>query len=216
MRTDSEIQKAVHDELLFEPSVTATDIGITVKNGIVSLVGTVGSYAEKYAAEEAAERVSGLRALAKDLMVKLPGDWKRSDDQIAAAAVQALAWDVQVPNDRITIEVENGVVTLKGDVDWNYQKSAAVNDVMHLTGVVEVMNLIKVVPKVSARQVRSKIESALQRGACRDARGITIEADGGKVTLRGKVQSWSERTDATRAAWNTPGVYEVQDNMWME
>ncbi len=212
MRTDAELQKAVHDELLFEPAVTATDIGITAKNGVVTLIGTVKSYAEKWAAERAAERVTGMRALAKDLKVKLPSDWQRSDEDIAAAALEALEWDVEVP-DSITLVVEAGFVKLKGEVDWNYQREAAVRDVRRLVGVVDVVNDITITKNVSPDQVRSKIESALQRSACKDARKITIEAIGGNVVLRGEVHSWAEREDAERAAWNAPGVYFVEDNI---
>jgi osmotically-inducible protein OsmY len=213
MKTDAELQKAVDDELLFEPSVTATDIGITVKKGVVALVGTVKSYAEKWAAERAAERVSGVRALVKDLRVALPSDWRRTDQDIAAAALDALKWDVQVPEGRVRVEVEEGYVTLTGDVDWNFQREAAEHDVRRLTGVVNVSNLIAIVPSVSAGEVRSKIESALQRAACKDARRITVQAQGDVVTLSGEVHSWAEREDVERAAWNAPGVQYVDDRI---
>jgi osmotically-inducible protein OsmY len=213
MRSDAELQKAVQDELVFEPSVTATDIGVTAKNGVVALVGTVKSYAEKWAAERAAERVSGLRALARDLKVKLPTDWRRTDEEIAAAALAALKWDVQVPDDRIDLEVEDGVVTLTGDVDWNYQREAAERDVQRLTGVVAVSNLIAILPAATPIEIRSKIESALQRSACRDARRITVQAHGDVVVLSGEVHSWAERADAERAAWNAPGVQFVDDRI---
>ncbi|MGZ3461079.1 MAG: BON domain-containing protein [Archangium sp.] len=213
MRTDAELQCAIQDELDFEPSVIASDIGVTVKEGIATLFGTVSSYAEKWAAERAAERVSGLRALAKDLTVKLPGDSERSDADIAAAALHALAWNVQVPDKKLQVEVQNGFVTLKGQVDWNYQREAAAHDVRKLTGVVGVGNQISLAATASAKEVRSKIESALQRRAVKDARRITVEADGGRVILRGEVHCWGEREDAEQAAWAAPGVSEVQDQI---
>jgi osmotically-inducible protein OsmY len=213
MRTDAELQRAIQDELDFEPSVIATDIGVTVKEGIATLFGTVSSYAEKWAAERAAERVSGLRALAKDLTVKLPGDSERSDADIAAAALHALAWDTQVPDEKLQVEVQKGFVSLKGQVDWNYQREAAAYDVRKLTGVVGVGNQITLAATASAKEVRSKIESALQRRAVKDARRITVEADGGRVILRGEVHCWGEREDAEQAAWAAPGVSEVQDQI---
>jgi osmotically-inducible protein OsmY len=213
MRTDAELQRAIQDELDFEPSVIATDIGVTVKEGIATLFGTVSSYAAKWAAERAAERVSGLRALAKDLTVKLRGDSERSDADIAAAALHALAWDVQVPDTKLQVEVQKGFVTLKGEVDWNYQREAAAYDVRKLTGVVGVGNQITLPATASAKEVRSKIESALQRRAVKDARRVTVEADGGTVILRGEVHCWGEREDAEQAAWAAPGVSEVQDQI---
>jgi len=213
MRTDAELQRAIQDELVFEPSVVATNIGVTVKNGIATLSGYVSSYTEKWAAERAAERVSGVRALAKDLTVKLPGDSERSDADIAAAALHALAWDVQVPHKNVQVEVQKGFVTLKGKVDWNYQREAAEHNVRKLTGVVGVGNLITLEATASAKEVRSKIESALQRRAVKEARRIKVEADGGKVTLRGEVHCWGERDDAERAAWAAPGVSEVYDEI---
>lgn len=213
MRTDVELQKAVQDELLFEPAVTATDIGVTAKNGVVTLIGTVKSYAEKWAAERAAERVAGMRALARELEVKLPSDWRRSDEDIAAAAIEALRWDVQVPDDQIQVVVEAGFVLLKGAVDWNYQREAAAHDVRQLTGVLGVDNQIAIASKISPDQVRAKIEAALQRSACKDARRIAVEAKGGSVILRGEVHSWTERENAERAAWSAPGVYFVEDDI---
>ena len=213
MKTDRELRQDVMDELTFEPSTTATDIGVTVKDGVVTLMGTVSNYAEKWAAERAAERVGYLRALAKDVTVKLPGSHKRSDSEIAAAALQALKWDVQVPDTRLKLEVENGQVTLKGELDWNYQREAADRDLRNLTGVLGVLNQVTLKPTASPEEVSAKIEAALQRTAVNDARRIKVDADGGKVTLRGDVHSWAEREDAERAAWQAPGVIAVVDQI---
>ena len=216
MRTDAELKRAVEEELAFEPSVVATDVGVTVKGALVTLLGTVPSYAAKWAAERAAERVSGVRALAKELAVKLPGESKRSDQDIGKAALQVLAWDVQVPDDCLKVEVQNGFVTLKGQVYWNYQREAAEHDIRKLTGVVGVSNQIVLKPHVSAKEVQSKIESALQRRAIKDAHRIMVEADGGKITLRGQVHCWAEREDAEFAAWAAPGVFEVHDQIQIQ
>jgi osmotically-inducible protein OsmY len=213
MRTDAELQRAVQEELSFDPSIVATDIGVTVKNGIVTLFGTVPNYTVKWAAERAAEQVAGVRALAKDLIVKLPGETERSDAEIAEAALKALAWDVQVPEKRLAVEVQNGEVTLKGQVEWYYQREAAEENVRKLTGVVGVSNQITIKPNVTAKEIRSKIESALQRRAVKDARQITVDVDGGKVTLRGEVHCWAERENAELAAWAAEGVSEVRDEI---
>jgi len=213
MRTDVELQKAVQEELSFEPSIVATDIGVTVRNGVVTLFGTVPNLTSKWAAELAAEKVTGIRALAKDLTVHLPGESRRSDADIAEAALHSLRWDVDVPDQRITIEVENGLVTLKGEVDWYFQRAAAEGNVRKLTGVVGVSNLITIKPSVTAKTIRAKIESALQRRAVKDARKISVEVDGGEVTLRGDVHCWAERENAELAAWAAEGVWQVNDEI---
>jgi len=213
MRTDSELQTAVQEELSFEPSIVATDIGVTVKNGIVTLVGTVPNLISKWAAERAAERVAGVRALAKDLTVRLPTESHRSDADIAEAALHVLLWDVHVPEKKLTVEVESGFVTLKGTVDWNFQRDAAEENVRRLTGVRGVNNLIIIQPGITAKAVRTKIESALQRRAVKDARKISVDVQGGKVTLRGEVHCWAEREDAELAAWAAEGVWQVDDEL---
>jgi len=213
MKSDLELQKAVQEELAFEPAVVATDIGVTAKGGVVTLVGTVASYAEKWAAERAAERVSGMRALAKELVVNLPGSSQRTDAEIAAAALRELEWDVEVSGCNIQVEVELGTLALRGEVEWNYQREAAERDVRKLTGVVCVLNDLTLRPSASPRQVRSKIEAALQRAAMKEARHIVVEASGSKVVLRGEVQSWAERAEAERAAWAAPGVLTVVDEI---
>jgi osmotically-inducible protein OsmY len=215
MKSDSALQAAVIEEIRWDPQVGRAEIGVAVKDGVVTLSGSMSSYAQKLAAERAAERVLGVKAVADDLEVRLPGSGKRSDTDIAHAAVNALQWDTEVPDDQITVKVENGWVTLDGSVSWRFQSESAVRAVRNLTGVKGVSNMIRVAPSVSTVEVKAKIEQALKRSAELDSKRISVEAMDGKVTLKGTVRSWTERRDAERAAWAAPGVTQVEDRLFV-
>jgi osmotically-inducible protein OsmY len=213
-KTDIQLKKDIEEELLWEPKVNAAQIGVTVEKGAVSLLGSVDSYAEKWAAEDAIKRVSGVRTVAQDLKVKLLIDHVRNDSEIAVAVQSALLWDVFVPK-AVTAKVQGGAVSLEGQVPWNYQREAAERAVRHLTGVVAVHNLVTLKPEASVAQVKEKVEAALQRQATADAKSIHIDASGGKVTLTGHASSWQSIEDAASAAWAAPGVTEVIDQLKM-
>jgi osmotically-inducible protein OsmY len=211
--SDLELKRNVESELNWEPSVNATEIGVGVKEGIVILSGHVQSYWQKIAAERAASRVSGVKAVVNELEIHLPTSSERTDEDIARAAVNALAWSISVPADRIKVKVSKGWITLEGTVEWQYQKAAAEKAVRDLIGVKGVVNLVEVKPQASPAEVKVAIESALKRSAELDAKNIKVEADGDKVILRGTVRSWSEREEAERAAWRSPGVRSVDNRI---
>jgi len=214
--SDLQLQQDVLDELEFEPSVNAAHIGVSANRGVVTLTGFVTSYAEKTAAERAARRVKGVTAIAQEIEVRLPSDKKWSDDEIAARAVDILKWRTGVPTNRISVKVEKGIVTLTGEVDWQFHKTEAEDVVHKLTGVINIVNQIRVTSAVQAFDVKQKIEKALQRSAEVEASRITVQTEGGRVVLSGKVRAWYERDIAERAAWSAPGVTEVQDRLTIE
>jgi len=216
MKSDRELQADVLDELAWEPGVNATDIGATVRDGVVTLEGTVESVAEKEATEKAVKRLPGVKALAVELEVKLPSSNERTDADIARAATDALKWDVLVPRDRIKVTVEKGFLTLEGDVDLHFQRSAAERAVLHLRGVKGVANKVTLKPTVAPLEVKEKIETAFKRSATLDADQIKVRADGGKVTLSGSVSSWAQREEAEDVAWATPGVQQVKNFIAVE
>jgi osmotically-inducible protein OsmY len=211
--TDAEIRKNVEAELSFEPSINASEIGVAVKDGIVTLTGRVDSYWEKIAAEEAAARVAGVKAVANELEIRLPFSSERTDEDIARAAVNRLEWTITVPKDRIKVKVSKGWVTLEGEVDWQFQKNAAAEAVRNLVGIKGVINHIVVKERPSTAEVKAKIEEALKRSAEVDASHITVETEGDKVILKGTVRSWFEREEAERAAWRAPGVRKVDNRI---
>ena len=214
MRIDLDIKSDIEDELLWDPRVTETEIGVIVDDGVVTLTGTVDSLPTKWAAEEAALRVKGVKAVANDVEVRIPDASERSDEDIARAAAAALEWNVTIP-EGVQATVDNGWVTLSGQVEWQYQKSAAKNAVEKLTGVKGVFNNITVKTKAQAStsDVKKKIESTLARHASLDAKAITVKTHDGTVTLEGTVHSWAERNAVEDAAWSAPGVTEVEDRL---
>lgn len=211
-RSDNSLRDDVLLELKWDPKISsASDIGVAVKDGVVTLSGFVPSFWEKDAAEKAAKRVYGVKGVANDIEVKL--FWQRTDPEIARDAVHELESHVSIPADRIKVTVKDGWVTLEGTVDWEYQKSLAQSAMKKLKGVSGVTNKIQVTPKASAAEVKSKIEEALRRSAELDARRITVEIEGSTVKLYGSVSSWAERDEAERAAWSAPGTTMVENHI---
>ena len=211
MRTELELQQDVASELGWDPLTRGSEIAITVKGSVATLGGTVNSYPAKYAALRAAERVRGIRSVADDIMVKPQDSTVRSDTEIAHQVVNALRWDVLVPDDKIQSRVQEGWITLDGEVDWEHQRRAAFKAVRNLTGVRGVTNLLTLKPRVAEKDVTTLIKAALHRRAESEAKHIDVETADGVVTLKGSVHSWGQRIDAENAAWAAPGVRKVND-----
>jgi osmotically-inducible protein OsmY len=217
-RTDEDIQRDVLEELRWDARLQPNEIGVVVKDGMVTLTGWVDSYLKKWAAERAAHRVRGVVAVANDIEVRLPTAVERTDADIAAAVTRALEWDAQVPIEKLDITVSKGWVTLQGEVEWEYQRRAAERVVRNISGVRGVTNLINVKPRVepSPGELKRRIEAALIRSAETDAERTTVEVQRGRVVLKGRVRSWAEHEETERVAWSAPGVTTVENRIMVE
>lgn len=211
--TDLELRRNIMAALEFEPSIDASHIGVAVENGVVTLSDHVRNYAEKLAAERVVQAVKGVRGVAQEIEVRYSGEKQTSDDEIAKRALSIIAWDATVPDDKVKVVVSSGFVTLSGEVEWNYQKTAAETAVRKLSGVRGVSNMITVRPSASTFDIKRRVEDALKRNAEIEASGIRVDVSGGRVTLEGRVHSWHERNVAERAAWAASGVSMVEDRI---
>ncbi|QHS55342.1 BON domain-containing protein [Mucilaginibacter sp. 14171R-50] len=216
MKTDIQIQKDVMDELKWQPFLNSSEIGVAVKHGIVTLSGIVDSFSKKLSAERAAKKVAGVKAIAEDLQIGVSPAYWRTDAEIAEAVINALKWHSVVPDDKLKVKVEDGNVTLEGEVEWAYQRDSAKSAVQHLSGVKYVFNLITIKPKLTPFELEQKISAAFRRNATVDAGKITVSTIGDKVILTGKVRSAVESDDAEDVAWEAPGVRRVVNKLTIE
>jgi osmotically-inducible protein OsmY len=216
MKSDSRIKLDVQDELQWEPSIDETKIGVAVDNGVVTLSGEVDSYGKKIAAEKAAKRVIGVKAVAEDIVIKLPSNLQKSDTEIAKAVLNALQWHSSVPDNAVMVKVEDGWVYLSGEVKWSYQKDSAKYAIIDLNGVKGVVNSITIKQDIKPHEIKEKIKEAFERSAEIDSREVTVTVDGHTVTLSGKVHSIREKEDAEKAAYNAPGIFNVINNLQVQ
>ncbi|QTE38859.1 BON domain-containing protein [Mucilaginibacter gossypii] len=216
MKTDSQIQKDVMDELKWQPFLNSSAIGVAVKNGIVTLSGTVDTFSKKITAERAAKKVIGVKAIAEDIQIGVSPVYRKTDTEIAEAVLNALKWHSAVPDDKIKIKVEDGTVTMEGELEWEYQRVSAKTAIQDLTGVRSVINLITLRPRISPAELEQKISAAFQRSANIDATKVHAGISGNTVTLTGRVRSFAESEDAADVAWAAPGVFHVVNNLDIE
>jgi osmotically-inducible protein OsmY len=216
MKSDIQIQNDVIEQLQWEPGLNAAEIGVAVKNGIVTLSGIVDTYSKKIAAEDAAKKIAGVKAIAEDIQVGVSPSFRKTDAEIAEVVVFALKWNTTIPDEKIKVRVEDGVVSLDGEVEWDYQRNAAVNAIEKVAGVRRINNYITIKPSLKPNNVKQKITAAFIRSATIDSGKIWVETDGSKVILNGTVRSFAEREDAEKAAWLAPGVTSVDNNLVME
>ena len=217
MKTDAELQQDVMAELKWEPLLHAAEIGVAAKDGVITLTGTVDGYAKKAEAEDAVKRVAGVKAVVEKIEVKYPSNWARKDDgDIAAEIVNAFKWNWEIPSDKVRVKVENGWVTLEGELEWNFQSAAAMKAVRNLTGVTGVVNSIRIKSRTDDAIERGAIESALKRNGSISDDDIRVNVSGHKATLSGTVDSWYQKDEAGRIAWSAPGVWSVDNELLVE
>lgn len=216
MKNDAQIQQDVLDQLKWDPLLNASEIGVSVKNGVVTLSGHVDSYLKKLEAEKQAKKVTGVKAIAEDIQVGISPSYKRSDTEIAEAAVNAIKWHTSINEQSIKVKVEDGIVTLEGEVDWAYQRESAKNAVVNLVGVRNVINSLNLKQKTAPENLKQKISAAFHRSASIDANKVHIDVDGNKAILRGKVRSFAEKEDAEDAIWSAPGIFRVENQLEVE
>jgi hypothetical protein len=216
MKSDIEIQKDVIEQLKWEPFLNAAQIGVAVKNGIVTLSGQVDAYSKKILAEKTVKKVAGVKAIAEDLQVGISPAYKKTDAEIAETVINALKWHTMIPDDKIKVSVEEGNVKLEGDVEWEYQRNQAKTAIENLIGVRLVTNLVMVKPKITPYELQQKINSAFQRSANIDSGRISTEVIGSRVILKGKVRSFAEKDDAENAVWAAPGIISVENKLSIE
>lgn len=216
MKTNEMLQQDVQDAIKWEPLLNAAEIGVTAKDGVVTLFGTVDSYAKKLEAEDAAKNVKGVKAVVEDIEIKFASTWKKTDLEIANEVINALQLDWAVPKGKVTVKIEDGWVTLEGDLPWNYQKESAKKTIKNLDGVQGVMNYIKIKTENTDDVEKKNIENALKRNWSIDNQDIRVKVSGKNVTLNGAVSSLYQKEEAERIAWNAPGVWSVNNELYVE